>query len=181
MPHGASSSELWLLRTYFGEGDDTTWASLIDTARSARSSVSGAALVVSSDLTQCQQRIRRVVGRLATRAEANDGLYVALADKQTFMRHDRLLLTMDCSAAPLNAERIPTTRMSPAMAFRLGIDERSPGTGLPIQPVHLTPPKTIPALPDSERTNTDSDASVRDAIRASLNWRRQMTRDGSFG
>ena len=79
MPDGASSSELWLLRTYFGEDDDAIWTSLTESARSTRSAVPGAELVVSSDRTQCQQRIRRVVARLATRAEANDGLYVALA------------------------------------------------------------------------------------------------------
>ena len=92
MPDGASSSELWLLRTYFGEDDDAIWTSLTESARSTRSAVPGAELVVSSDRTQCQQRIRRVVARLATRAEANDGLYVALADKQTFARPDRSLL-----------------------------------------------------------------------------------------
>lgn len=169
MPDGASSSELWLLRTYFGEYGDTTWTALTELARSTRSSVSGAELVVSSDLTQCQQRIRRVVARLATRAEANDGLYVALADKQTFTRQDRMLLTIDCSAVPQNAERIPSSRMTPERAFRLGIDGRAPR----IEPAPLSIPKRTPAIHRSDQTAAELADSVGDAVRASLRWRSQ--------
>ncbi|MDJ0394054.1 hypothetical protein QMK17_12010 [Rhodococcus sp. G-MC3] len=181
MPDGTNNSELWLLRTYFGDDDDTAWTTLTEQARRMRSSVSGAALVISSDRTQCQQRIRRVLTRLATRAEANDGLYVAIADKQTFARHDRMLLTIDCSAVPRDAERIPTTRTAPPSAFRLGIDGRSPNTGRSIDPARRPVAEVTPAQIDSERTVADFTASVGDAIRASLRWRTEMTRDGSCG
>ncbi|CCQ17486.1 putative uncharacterized protein [Rhodococcus sp. AW25M09] len=146
-----------------------------------RSPVPGAALVVSSDRTQCQQRIRRVLTRLATRAEANDGLYVAIADKQTFARHDRMLLTIDCSAVPRNAERIPTIRMAPPSAFRLGIEGRSPDTECSVDPACRPLAEVTPAQIDSERIVADLAGSVGDAIRASLRWRTEMTRDGSYG
>ncbi|MBY4214151.1 hypothetical protein HQO42_20095 [Rhodococcus fascians] len=142
--------------------------------------MSGAELVVASDLTQCQQRIRRVVARLATRAEANDGLYVALADKQTFARPDRALLTIDCSAVPRNVERIPSTRMTPDRAFRLGIDGLSPQ----IEPARLSIPTRTPTFHRSEPLAadlTDLADSVADAVRASLRWRSEMTRDGFGG
>ena len=181
MPDGTNNSELWLLRTYFGDDDDSAWTSLTEQARHARSSVSGAALVVSSDRTQCQQRIRRVLTRLATRAEANDGLYVVISDKQTFVRHDRMLLTIDCSAVTRNAERLPTIRMAPPSAFRLGIDGRSPNTGRSIEQVRRPTTEVEPAQIDSERTVAELTASVGDAIRASLRWRTEMTRDGSCG
>jgi len=181
MPDGTNNSELWLLRTYFGGDDDSAWTSLTEQARHTRSSVSGAALVVSSDRTQCQQRIRRVLTRLATRAEANDGLYVVIADKQTFVRHDRMLLTIDCSAVTRNAERLPTIRMAPPSAFRLGIDGRSPNTGRSSEPVRRPTTEVEPAQIDSERTVAELTASVGDAIRASLRWRTEMTRDGSCG
>ena len=177
MPDGSMSSELWLLRTYFGENDDTTWMALTESARSMRSSVTGAGLVVSSDRTQCQQRIRRVVARLATRAEANDGLYVALADRQTFARPDRTLLTIDCSAVPPNAERMPWTRMPPDRAFRLGVDSWSPE----IESAPLSTSKHKPLFPRSEQHAADLTDSVGDAIRASLRWRSDMTRDGVGG
>ncbi|KQU32917.1 DUF6924 domain-containing protein [Rhodococcoides fascians] len=177
MPDGASSSELWLLRTYFGEDDDAIWTSLTESARSTRSVVPGAELVVSSDRTQCQQRIRRVVARLATRAEANDGLYVALADKQTFARPDRTLLTIDCSAVPRNAERIPSTRMTPDSAFRLGIDEHAPK----LEPARLSKPKQATTFHHSEPLAADLADRVGEAVRASLRWRSDMTRDGFGG
>ncbi|MDV8020109.1 DUF6924 domain-containing protein [Rhodococcus sp. IEGM 1330] len=184
MHDGTKNSELWLLRTYFGDDDDAAWTSLTEQARHARSSVSGAALVISSDRTQCQQRIRRVLTRLATRAEANDGLYVVIADKQTFARHDRTLLTIDCSAVPRDAERIPTTRMAPSRAFRLGID-RQTDTAHASKPNRLPMPHTAPELLNFERTDLgdagDLAANVGDAIRASLGWRTAMTRDGSGG
>ena len=183
MPNGSSSSELWLLRTYFG-GGDAVWNALTEQARSARSAVSGAALVLSSDQTQCHQRIQRVLTRLATRAEANDGLYVAIADKQTFVRHDRMLLTIDCSAVPRDAERIPMTRMAPSRAFRLGLD-RQTDTGHVGEPNRLSMLHTAPALRNLERTDLDEAGdlatNVSDAIRASLGWRTAMTRDGPYG
>lgn len=181
MPDGTSNSELWLLRTYFGGDNDSAWTTLTEQARDARSVVSGAALVISSDRTQCQQRIRRVFTRLATRAEANDGLYVAIADKQTFVHQDRTLLTIDCSAVPHSADRVPTTRMTPLGAFRLGIDRQSPKTERSIEPVRVPSPEATPAQLDSERIVADLSASVGDAIRASLRWRTEMTRDGSYG
>ncbi|MFI8568825.1 hypothetical protein ACIGGF_19935 [Rhodococcus sp. NPDC078407] len=52
------SSELWLLRTCFGENDDTTWMALTESARSTRSSVTGAGLVVSSDRQRAGDAIR---------------------------------------------------------------------------------------------------------------------------
>ncbi|WP_415973866.1 hypothetical protein [Rhodococcus sp. 077-4] len=180
MPDGTSSSELWLLRTYFG-GDDTVRTTSTDQARRTRSAESGAALVISSDRTQCQQRIRRVITRLATRAQANDGLYVAIADKLTFVRHDRLLLTIDCSAVPPNAERSPTVRMTPPRAFRLGIDGRSPKAGRSIEPDRLFRPEVEHAQRNSGQPADDLAASVGDAIRAGLRWRTEMTRDGSYG
>ncbi|WP_167735510.1 hypothetical protein [Rhodococcus sp. 1R11] len=142
-----------------------------------RSSVPGAELVVSSDRTQCQQRIRRVVARLATRAEANDGLYVALADKQTFARPDRLLLTIDCSAVPPSAERLPSTRMTPDRAFRLGIDGHSPK----IETDRLPIPERAPSILHSEQFAADLTDSVGEAVRASLRWRSDMTRDDLGG
>ncbi|MDV7988585.1 DUF6924 domain-containing protein [Rhodococcus sp. IEGM 1374] len=181
MPDGTNNSELWLLRTYFGDDDDIAWTTLAEQARRTRSSIPGAALVVSSDRTQCQERIRRVLTRLATRAEANDGLYVAIADKQTFVRHDRMLLTIDCSAVPRNAERVPTIRMAPPSVFRLGIDGRSPNTGLSVDPDRRPMTEVAPAQNDSEGTVADFTESVGDAIRASLRWRTEMTRDGSCG
>ncbi|MGV8873081.1 MAG: DUF6924 domain-containing protein [Rhodococcus sp. (in: high G+C Gram-positive bacteria)] len=181
MPGGTNNSELWLLRTYFGDDDDAAWTDLTVQAGRARSSVPGAALVISSDRTQCQQRIRRVITRLATRAEANDGLYVAIADKQTFLRHDRMLLTIDCSTVPLNAERIPTIRIAPPSAFRLGLDGRLPNTGRSLDPAHRPMAEVPPAQIDSELCVVDFAASMGDAIRASLRWRTEMMRDGSCG
>ncbi|MCJ0979609.1 hypothetical protein MTX35_17990 [Rhodococcus sp. ARC_M12] len=181
MADGTNNSELWLLRTYFDDDDDIAWATLAEQAHRARSSVHGAALVVCSDRTQCHQRIRRVLTRLATRAEANDGLYVAIADKQTFVRHDRLLLTIDCSSVPRNAERVPAVRMAPPSAFRLGIDSRSPNTGPSIDPARRPLAEVAPAQTDSSQVASDFTASVGGAIRASLRWRTEMTRDGSCG
>ncbi|MCZ4521580.1 hypothetical protein O4220_23930 [Rhodococcus ruber] len=181
MTDGKNHSELWLLRTYFGDGDDCAWTTLTEQAHRARSSVPDAALVISSDRTQCQQRIRRVLARLATRAQANDGLYVAIADKQTFLRHDRMLLTIDCSAVPRNAERIPAIRMAPPSAFRLGIDGGSPNTERSIDPNRRPMAEAALAQIDSESTVADFAASVGDAIRASLRWRTEMARDGSCG
>jgi hypothetical protein len=184
MPDSTCSSELWLLRTYFGSDGDTAWTSLTELARTTRPSVSGAALVISSDRTQCHERIRQVVARMATRAEANDGLYVALADKQTLMRRDRMLLTIDCAAVPHNAERVPTTRMAPLRAFRLGMDEPRHQETLTIEPHRISASNVSPFRSDVDRTDrdiADFTTSVADAINASLHWRKAMARDGSYG
>ena len=92
---GSNGSELWLVRTCFD--DDSTWNALEVDATQTRARLPEASLVVSSDQTQCHQRIRRIMTRLATRAQANSRLFVAIADRRTFDHPDRLLLTINCS------------------------------------------------------------------------------------
>lgn len=181
MLDGSNSSELWLVRTCFD--DDSTWNALEVDAKQTRERLPEASLVVSSDQTHCHRRIRRIMTRLATRAQANSRLYVAIADRRTFDHPDRLLLTIDCSPEQHTAAQLPIRRLAPRHAFLLGTADRQPNPGHSIDPVpvslQLPSPVHLSRPPDSG--TADVAALVSDAIHSSQLWKRAMTREISRG
>lgn len=182
MLDGPNDSELWLVRTWFA--DDSAWNALEADATQTRARLPEASLIVSSDQTQCHQRIRKIMTRLATRTQANSRLFVAIADRQTFGHPDRLLLTIDCSPQQLTVAQLPIRRLAPQPAFLLGTAERQPKSGHSIDPVPLSLRQLdSPVLSSRPPTSGTADvaALVSDAIQSSQLWKRAMTREISRG
>jgi hypothetical protein len=182
MLDGSNSSELWLVRTWFA--DDAAWNALAADAEQTRACLPEASLVVYTDRTQCHKRIRRIMTRLATRAEANSQFFVAIADRQTFGHPDRLLLTVDCSPEVHTAGQLSIRRLVPQHAFLLGTADRQPNSGHSVDPVPLTQGRVSSTVlhPRSPTSGTANVAAlVSDAIHSSQLWKRTMTRETPRG
>lgn len=182
MLDGSNNSELWLMRTCFDH--DAAWNALEADARTIRSQLPESSLIVSSDRTQCQQRVRRIMTRLASRAQANSQFYVAIADKQTFGHPDRLLLTIDCSPMPHTVAQLPFMRLAPQRAFRMGTADRQPSSGHGIDSSRISLPQVGSAVTRSQPAipgTADHAALVSDAIRSSQLWKRAMAREITDG